>query len=254
MSFSQPVCFVLLFQQSFSSSLPEVWPSTDLFGSPYLSYSLSFSLSLFILIPPLSRPSSASSSFTRYVSADGIEASHLFNFRDPASFIFIHGTSYTSLISQASEQPRIASYPPPPMRWEGHRHDREPEGEIRKRERKREREREREKERESGLSFRHHEVEGLAPRGLRYSPDIERSKPSHHWNYQSLPLLPFPLYSAFPFSRPTRRTSSTYTIVLSPSSSILQTKPDYLRAPFFRCEIFSAQLYYIAIVLLRCSV
>ena len=148
MSFSQPVCFVLLFQQSFSSSLPEVWPSTDLFGSPYRSYSLSFSLSLFILIPPLSRPSSASSSFTRYVSADGIEASHLFNFRDPASFIFIHGTSYTSLISQASEQPRIASYPPPPMRWEGHRDDREPEGEIRKRERKRERERERERKRE----------------------------------------------------------------------------------------------------------
>ena len=55
MSFSQPVCFVLLFQQSFSSSLPEVWPSTDLFGSPYLSYSLSLSLYLFLpfLVPRL---------------------------------------------------------------------------------------------------------------------------------------------------------------------------------------------------------
>lgn len=28
--------------------------------------------------------------------------------------------------------------------------------------------------------------------GLRYSPDIEMSKPSHHWNCQSLPLPPFP--------------------------------------------------------------
>lgn len=30
------------------------------------------------------------------------------------------------------------------------------------------------------------------PGGLRYSPDIEMSKPSHHWNCQSLPLPPFP--------------------------------------------------------------
>lgn len=29
------------------------------------------------------------------------------------------------------------------------------------------------------------------PGGLRYSPDIEMSKPSHHWNCQSLPLPPF---------------------------------------------------------------
>lgn len=61
----------------------------------------------------------------------------------------------------------------------------------------------------SGLSFRHHEVEGLAPRGLRYSPDIERSKPSHHWNYQSLPLS---LYSPPPVPPFYHSASSTYSL------------------------------------------
>lgn len=34
--------------------------------------------------------------------------------------------------------------------------------------------------------------------GLRYSPDIEMSKPSHHWNCQSLLLPPFPPRSISP--------------------------------------------------------
>lgn len=87
-----------------------------------------------------------------------------------------------------------------------------------------------------------HEVEGLAPRGLRYSPDIERSKPSHHWNYQSLPLLPFPTYSA----APAPRHPSFLLSFPSPRSRLPRTASlrNFLRG----------ELYYIAIVLLRRSV
>lgn len=105
----------------------------------------------------------------------------------------------------------------------------------------------------SGLSFRQHEVEGLAPRGLRYSPDIERSKPSHHWNYQSLPLS---LYSALP-SFPSFLSFRLFHLFPSFVFSFFPRlfSPTTPPATLLLGEIFSVWggLYYIAIALWRCS-
>lgn len=180
----------------------------------------------------------------RFFHVHGIEASYLFNFRDPAVLFSSPATLYTSLISQPGTEVRELPPASHEMRGGGHRGMSASRGMGLERGKR------------SGLSFRQHEVEGLAPRGLRYSPDIERSKPSHHWNYQSLPLS---LYSALP---------SSY-----PPLSIIPPLPliPFIRLFFFFPRLFSPTtppatlllgeisspvwggLYYIAIALLRCS-
>lgn len=148
-------------------------------------------------------------------------------------FIFIPGTLYTPLISQPHRPSSRAILPV------SHEDERGTEMSVNQR---------LGLERDEWVEFQDHGVEGLAPRGLRYSPDIERSKPSHHWNYQSLPLPPFPLYS-LPLPPCILLHPLPFPILSLVSFSF--SLHSALANSFYSAK--SSELYYIAIVLLRCS-